>query len=74
MIEVKIKVTMNPDRTVREARLLNTHLMIDATYRAIAESALKAVLKFKSRPLELSPHQYEEWKEITITLTPRNFS
>jgi hypothetical protein len=71
-IQVTLKIMMNPDRTVREARIINHHLMVDMSYRIVAESALRAVNEFKYQPLELPVNKYQVWKEITITFDPKH--
>jgi outer membrane biosynthesis protein TonB len=69
-VSVPIKIWVNPDRTVREAKVVNEHLMRDVAYRTLAESALHAVLTFRDRPLLLPPEKYSVWKEITIHFDP----
>tara|TARA_R110002095_G_scaffold94253_1_gene82021 strand:- start:2005 stop:2814 length:810 start_codon:yes stop_codon:yes gene_type:complete len=74
MHELAIKVTiyMNPDRTVRDARLVNKSLLTNPTYSILAETALRAVNEFRYKPLLLPPNKYKVWKEITMEFDPRN--
>ncbi len=69
---VDIKLFMNPDRTVREARIMDqmryTH---DSYFRAAADSALRAVRSPQCNPLKLPPEKYDLWKEITVRFDPR---
>ncbi|MDD5587230.1 MAG: cell envelope integrity protein TolA [Alphaproteobacteria bacterium] len=70
---VEVLIEMNPDRTVREARVVDDgRLGGDPFYRAAAESALRALRNPKCSPLELPPDQYEQWKTITFTFDPRD--
>ena len=70
---VDINVWMNPDGTVREARIVETGRMSsDAYYRSAAESALRAVLNPACQPLPLSPEKYNTWKTMTLRFDPRD--
>ncbi|MEO8557583.1 MAG: hypothetical protein ABI439_00870 [Rhodospirillales bacterium] len=70
---VSIDVQMNPDGTVREARIVDTgRMMSDAYYRSAAESALRAVLNPACQPLPLSPEKYNTWKSMTLRFDPRD--
>lgn len=69
---VEIKLFMNPDRTVRDAQLIdNMRYMSDNYYRAAADSAMRAVRDPHCNPLELPPNKYDMWKEITVVFDPR---
>ncbi len=70
---VEIRIDVDPDRKVREARVLDRHvprMRRDPAFRAFAESAWRAVLK--SSPLALPPAKYESWKQITVTFSPED--
>jgi outer membrane biosynthesis protein TonB len=70
---VEVLIEMNPDRTVREARIVDDgRLGSDPFFRAAAESALRALRNPKCSPLELPPDQYEQWKTINFTFDPRD--
>ena len=62
---VKVRVWVNPDRTVSNARILDTNRMQKEPYfRTVAESALRAVLNPACSPLLLPPEKYEVWKKF----------
>lgn len=70
---VSIDVQMNPDGTVREARIVDTgRASSDAYFRSAAESALRAVLNPACQPLPLSPEKYNTWKSMTLRFDPRD--
>jgi len=70
---VEVLIEMNPDRTVREARVVDQNRMAtDPFFRAAAESALRALRNPKCTPLELPPDQYEQWKTILFNFDPRD--
>ncbi len=70
---VAIDVQMNPDGTVREARIVDSGRMSsDSYYRSAAESALRAVLNPACQPLPLSPEKYNTWKSMTLRFDPRD--
>ncbi len=69
---VAIKLFMNPDRTIREARIVDQfRYNRDSFFRAAGDSALRAVMNPRCNPLNLPPQKYEQWKEITIHFDPR---
>jgi hypothetical protein len=63
---------MNPDATVREARISEGGRMSDPYFRSAAESALRAVLNCGRRPLPLSPEKYNTWKSMSLRFDPRD--
>jgi outer membrane biosynthesis protein TonB len=70
---VEVLIDVNPDRTVREAHVVDqSRLATDSYFRAAAESALRALRNPKCTPLELPPDQYEQWKTIRFTFDPRD--
>lgn len=71
-VAIKITLYMNPDRTVREAKLVNQALLSNPTYSILAETALRAVNEFRYTPLYLPTNKYKVWKEITMEFDPRN--
>ena len=68
---VTIQITMNPDRTVQSATLDNSSRTNDPSYQMLAESALRAVERFKTKPLKLPVNQYKTWKRIKMQFDPR---
>ncbi len=72
-LTVEIHVSVNPNGTVRHARIVDTgRINSDSYYRAAAESALRAVLNPKCSPLKLPPQKYEQWKEFTLRFDPKD--
>jgi formylglycine-generating enzyme required for sulfatase activity len=66
-LEVEIHTVMNRDGTVREARISDQARMLgDPLYRAMAESALRAVLNPRCSPLKLPPEKYSEWQVMNL--------
>ncbi len=70
---VEVIIVVNPDRTIREAIVVDQARMgRDQFYRAVAESALRALQNPKCIPLALPPDKYQKWKEIQFTFNPRD--
>jgi outer membrane biosynthesis protein TonB len=68
---VDIKLYMNPDRMVRDARIMDqTRYNHDSYFRAAADSALRAVRSPQCNPLKLPPNKYDLWKEINVRFDP----
>lgn len=69
---VDMKLYMNPDRTVRQASVVDSlRYTTDNVFRAAADSAMRAVRDPQCSPLRLPPDKYNQWKEITIRFDPR---
>ena len=69
---IDIRVEMNPDATVRLARIQDTtRLGSDPFFRAAAESALRAVLNPRCSPFKLPPDKFDHWKTMTLSFNPR---
>jgi hypothetical protein len=68
---IEIKVGMNPDGTVREARIHNQARMSDGFFRAAAESALRAVINPRCQPFKLPSDKYSIWQTMTLTFNPK---
>jgi len=72
-LSIEIKVAMNPDGTVRQARILDQNrLQSDPFFRAAAESAKRAVLNPHCNPLKLPPEKYQQWKNMILIFDPRD--
>lgn len=68
---VEIKVRVNRDRTVRDAVIVDqARTAADSFFRAMAESAKRAVLHKNCSPLRLPPDKYNAWKEMTVVFDP----
>ena len=71
-LSIEIKMAMNPDGTVRQARILDQgRLQTDPFFRAAAESALRAVLNPRCNPLKLPPEKYQQWQNMTLIFDPQ---
>lgn len=69
---IDIRLLMNSDGTVSNAQIENyAQMATNPFFRAMAESALRAVLNPKCSPLKLPPEKYENWKEISLQFNPK---
>lgn len=69
---VEVRANLNPDGTVRDARLVESaRLGSDPFYRAMAESALRAVLNPRCQPFKLPPDRYDIWQTLVLNFDPR---
>jgi outer membrane biosynthesis protein TonB len=68
---VSIRVWVNPDGTVRDARILDQGRLGDAFFRTAAESALRAVRNPRCSPLPIPPKKYEQFKEMVLDFNPK---
>ena len=68
---IEITVSMNSDGTVRDARINNTGLQTDPFLRAMAESALRAVLNRHCQPFKLPPEKFDRWKTMKLVFNPK---
>jgi hypothetical protein len=72
-IAVDIYISVNPDRTVKEAVVVDQARMnTDPFFRTIAESALRALYNPRCSPLALPPEKYQEWQDTLITFNPKD--
>lgn len=70
---VEIFMVINPDRTLREARIVDTiRYNSDNFYRATADSALRAVRSSLCSPFDLPPDKYDTWNTITVRFNPKD--
>ena len=70
-LSIEIRMVMNPDGTVRQARILDQgRLQGDPFFRAAAESALRAVLNPRCNPLKLPPEKYQQWQNMILVFDP----
>jgi hypothetical protein len=71
-LRIEIKMVMNSDGSVRQARILDQgRLQSDPFFRAAAESALRAVLNPRCNPLKLPRKKYNQWQDITLIFDPQ---
>ena len=72
-LSVEIEMRMNPDSTVRTARVVDgARMNSDPFFRAAAESALRALSHPDCIPLKLPVGKYEVWKSFTFNFDPKN--
>ena len=68
---VKIKMKLNPDGRLRESRIVDRfRLETNATYKAVAESALRAVRNPRCSKFNLPLAKYQIWKDIELEFNP----
>ncbi len=65
---VDIRVEMNPDATVRDAKVVGSN----GNLQVAKDSALRAVKNPKCNPLKLPMDRYSEWKVIKIRFDPQH--
>ena len=66
-IKPVIFIEVNPDRTVKSAKVVNQEQLSDPSFRTAAEAAMRAVNNPDCSPLLLPEDKYELWKEINFT-------
>lgn len=70
---VEVEIVVNPDRTVRSAKVVDqSRYNSDTFYRAVADSALRAVKSPSCSPLSLPEDKYELWKNTTVRFNPKD--
>jgi hypothetical protein len=71
-IKVGVQIRLNTDGTLRGApRVVDgARMRTDRSFRVIAESAVRALLNPRCRPLRLPYDQYDIWKDITFNFDP----
>jgi len=70
-LSVRIKASLNPDGTVRQAAIADQARMTDPLVRAAAESARRAFGDPRCTPLKLPSDKYEVWKDLDVTFDPK---
>jgi hypothetical protein len=67
---VRLRIQVRPDRTVQAVTIEDqSRLSRDPTFRAVAESARRAV--DKCSPLNLPPDKYAAWRDIVMNFYPQ---
>jgi outer membrane biosynthesis protein TonB len=70
---IDVKITVNPDRTVASAEVVDkSRMATDPFYRTAGEAAVRAVLNPKCSPLELPADKYDQWKNTSFTFDPKD--
>lgn len=68
---VKLKVTVNPNRTVKSVSVIDSiRYFGDSHFRSAADAARWALLNPKCSELNLPLEKYETWKSFTFTFDP----
>lgn len=72
-ISVEIYIQVNPDRTLKDAIVVDQARMArDTFFRAVAESALRALRNPRCSPLALPPEKYQQWQETIFNFNPKD--
>lgn len=72
-LSVEISVAMNPDGTVRQAKVEKANQFANDPFkRAFAEAAYRAVTNPMCQPFKLPPEKYSHWKTMTLNFDPRD--
>lgn len=68
---IDIFMVINRDRTLRSAEIVDTsRYNSDSFFRAIADTAMRAVRSPNCSPFDLPPDKYESWNQVTVTFDP----
>lgn len=68
---VQIRLKLNPDGTLRESRIVDRfRLETNATYKAVAESALRAIRNPRCNRFTLPVQKYDVWKDMVLRFNP----
>jgi len=70
---VSLVVEMNQNGTPIDAQFRDPGRMGDPIYRAVAESARRAILNPRCQPWPLSPDKYNSWRTITFNFDPSDY-
>jgi hypothetical protein len=70
---VVIRVSVNPDGSVRTATIVDRgRLESDPYFRAAAESARRALFNPLCTPLHLPPDKYPLWRNMVLNFSPKD--
>ncbi len=68
---VQIRMKLNPDGTLRESRIVDRFRMeTNPSYKAVAESALRAVRNPRCNKFTLPLQKYDVWKDMVLRFNP----
>ncbi len=72
-MRVEIRIQLNTDGTLRGGPEVQdtSRMQGDTFYRAVAESALRALRNPDCNPFRLPVKDYDVWKDISLTFDPR---
>jgi outer membrane biosynthesis protein TonB len=69
---VELDVTVNPDRTVASAEIVDQGRMSsDPVFRVAAQAAVRGLRMPQCIPLDLPPDKYQEWQSLRLRIDPR---
>jgi len=69
---IDVNLMVNRDRTVREVNVVNmARYRRDSFFRAVADSAMRAVRSPSCSPLNLPEDKYEMWQNIIVEFNPK---
>jgi len=66
-IKPEIFIEVNPNRTLKSAKVVNKEWLSDPSFRTAAEAAMRAVNNPDCSPLLLPEDKYDLWREINFT-------
>ncbi|MDE1152622.1 MAG: hypothetical protein PW788_08810 [Micavibrio sp.] len=70
-MQVDIFMVINPDRTLQSAKVVDSaRYNSDSFFRAMADSAMRAVRNPSCSPFQLPADKYDVWKRTTVTFDP----
>ena len=68
---VQVRLKLNPDGTLRESRIVDRFRMeTNATYKAVAESALRAIRNPRCSRFNLPLQKHDVWKDMVLRFNP----
>jgi hypothetical protein len=71
-VQIELKLTMNPDGTVRDVTIQDTgRYATDSYFRAAADAARRAVTNPRCHKLPLPADQYANWQTTYLTFDPK---
>ena len=70
-MSVQVRLKLNPDGTLRESRIVDRFRMeTNATYKAVAESALRAIRNPRCSRFNLPLQKFNVWKDMVLRFNP----
>ena len=70
-MSVQVRLKLNPDGTLRESRIVDRFRMeTNATYKAVAESALRAIRNPRCSRFNLPLQKFDVWKDMVLLFNP----
>ena len=70
-MSVQVRLKLNQDGTLRESRIVDRFRMeTNATYKAVAESALRAIRNPRCSGFNLPLQKFDVWKDMVLSFNP----